>query len=247
MCGTCGCGKNGVHEHQHDGEMTDHHHHAHTPNSRLLELEAHILAHNNEHAASNQRYLDSRNVRAFNLMSSPGSGKTALLEKTLGELLPEIGASVIVGDQRTDLDAERLRRFGGAVCQIETGEMCHLDAARVGAYLPKVIDVATRVLFIENVGNLICPAAFNLGEHLKVALLSVTEGEDKPLKYPAMFSLVDLVIITKIDLLPHLEFDLGKCRKHLIQLAPRAQIIALSSKSGEGFDSWLGFVRKQLL
>lgn len=252
MCGTCGCGKNDSHHHhEHNTHEHDHHahdhHHEHSHDHRLLELEANILAHNDQHAASNRRYLDSRKVRAFNLMSSPGSGKTSLLEKTLSALSAQIKVAVIVGDQRTELDADRLRCLGGTVSQIETGEMCHLDAVRVGDFLEKVIEDDTRLLFIENVGNLICPAVFNLGEHLKVALLSVTEGEDKPLKYPAMFSAVDMVILTKIDLLPYLDFDMAKCRSYLSQLAPRARIIELSSKTGEGLEGWYKIVREQLV
>jgi len=176
------------------------------------------------------------------LISSPGSGKTFLLEKTLEGLRDRLGMAVLVGDQQTDRDAKRLEGKGTPVAQIETYSSCHLDAQRVAPYLEQVIGEQTRLLFIENVGNLVCPAAFDLGEHFKIALLSVTEGEDKPLKYPVLFSDSPVVVITKTDLVPHLDWDMAQCKKHIRRIRPDAKIFELSAKTGEGMGAWLDYL-----
>jgi hydrogenase nickel incorporation protein HypB len=232
MCDSCGC-----------GDTTKHEHHSH-PESKGKEvaLEQKVLAHNDHLAEHNREHLAKANVVALNLISSPGSGKTALLEVTLDALKDKIKSSVIVGDQQSDLDAQRLENRGAVVRQIETGNSCHLNAEQVHRQLPDVLTDDCRLLFIENVGNLICPAAFYLGESLKIGLLSVTEGEDKPIKYPVLFSAVDLVIITKTDLLEHLDFDMEECKANLAKVCPNAKVIELSSKTGQGIDSWLAYL-----
>ncbi|NCC51709.1 MAG: hydrogenase accessory protein HypB, partial [Spartobacteria bacterium] len=225
MCLECGCGEaNAAKEHHHDGHVHthadgtthshshhhhdhdhvhdhdhEHHDHEHTrePTRKTIELEQNILAQNDAIAAENRAWLAERQVIAVNLISSPGTGKTLLLEKTLERLRDHVACAVIAGDQQTDNDARRLQGKGARVVQIETQSACHLDAQRVKSVLPEVVTKDTRLLFIENVGNLVCPAAFDLGEHFKIALLSTTEGEDKPLKYPALFAAAQVVILTK--------------------------------------------------
>ena len=250
MCKECGCGKPGkisirhphVHDHAHDHE----HPHEHAEEaSRVIRLEQKVLAHNDEIAGGNRAELTRRGVRTLNLISSPGSGKTALLERTLDTLKGEYPCAVITGDQQTDNDAKRLAGRGAAVLQITTGNTCHLDAASIAAGLPKVLTSETRFLFIENVGNLICPAAFDLGEDLKVALLSVTEGEDKPLKYPALFSLAEVILVTKIDLAPHVDWNRAQCLTNLHEVSPKAKIIELSAKTGAGFEQWIEYLRNR--
>ncbi|HQH27378.1 MAG TPA: hydrogenase nickel incorporation protein HypB [Oligoflexia bacterium] len=211
--------------------------------TRSVKVETSVLRRNDQAALANRQLLTERGIVALNLISSPGSGKTTLLEVTLVRMR-ERGkrCAVIVGDQQTDLDAQRLYGKGAPVRQIETVSSCHLDAQRVGDVLPEVIDDQTELLFIENVGNLICPAAFNLGEDFKVVLLSVTEGEDKPIKYPVVFSRAKVVLITKCDLIPHIEFDRDKCLRYLRQVNPGAVIFELSAKTGTGFEQWIGYL-----
>ncbi len=210
---------------------------------RSVKVETSVLRRNDQAALANKQLLAERGIVALNLISSPGSGKTTLLEVTLERLRDrEKHCAVIVGDQQTDLDAQRLSGKGAAVRQIETVSSCHLDAQRVGDVLPEVIDDQTQLLFIENVGNLICPAAFYLGEDFKVVLLSVTEGEDKPIKYPVVFSRAKVVLITKCDLIPHIEFDRDKCLRYLRQVNPGAVIFELSAKTGTGLDQWIGYL-----
>jgi hydrogenase nickel incorporation protein HypB len=200
------------------------------------------LARNDEHAARNREWLRARGVVAINLISSPGAGKTRLLERTLDALAGRIPCAVIVGDQRTDNDARRLAGRGAKVHQIETLSSCHLNAEQVAAVLPEVVDAGTRLLFIENVGNLVCPAAFDLGESFKLALLSVTEGEDKPVKYPVLFAQAPVVVLTKADLLPHLDWDAAACRQALRRIRPGVFILSLSARTGEGMDAWLDYL-----
>ena len=210
---------------------------------KTVKVEQSVLKRNDEAAIENRAWLDARRVTAVNLISSPGTGKTTLLEKTLAALARRnIGCGVIVGDVQTDLDAQRLSGKGAQVRQIETKNSCHLDALRVGQLLPEVVLEETRLLFIENVGNLICPASFNLGEDFKAALLSTTEGEEKPLKYPSIFSRAKVVILTKCDLIPHLDFDLVKCRENIAKAAPQAAVFELSAKTGEGLDKWVDYL-----
>src|ERR1700720_1196719 len=197
----------GEHDH-HDHDEAHEHSHQEMPLSRTLQLEQDILAKNNHLAEHNRGWLEGREIVAFNLMSSPGAGKTSLLERTIRELGADIPICVVEGDQETTLDAQRIGATGCCAVQINTGSGCHLDAAMIADALKRLKPPAGSVLMIENVGNLVCPALFDLGESAKVVIVSVTEGEDKPLKYPHMFRAADLMIMSKADLLPHLEFDL---------------------------------------
>jgi hydrogenase nickel incorporation protein HypB len=205
-------------------------------------LEERLIAQNDAIAGENRRWLASRGITALNLISAPGTGKTLLLERTLERLRGKLPCAVIAGDQRTDNDARRLEGKGAPVVQIETRSACHLDAARVREVLPTVIESATRLLFIENVGNLACPAAFDLGEAFKVALLSTTEGEDKPLKYPSLFVQAPIVVLTKMDLAPHLDWDAGKCRDALRRVHPGIFMFELSARTGAGMDAWIDYL-----
>jgi len=253
MCRDCGCsdrdivhthdGHTHVHRHSHGEE---HDHGAAHPETeiRTIALRQKILSRNDEQAERNRAWLDAHGVVAVNLISSPGSGKTFLLERTLEGLRGKVSCAVITGDQRTDNDARRLQGKGAPVRQIETIDACHLDAEQVGRLLPEVAGDGVRLLFIENVGNLVCPAAFDLGEHFKIALLSTTEGEDKPVKYPALFSAAPVVALTKMDLAPHLDWDVAACRASLRQVRPGVFIFELSAKTGMGMDAWLDYLVK---
>ena len=230
-------------EHTHaDGTTHTHSHDKHGVASRTVQIKQNILEKNDKNAMNNREFLADHGVVAVNLISSPGSGKTMLLEKTLEQLNGKIKCAVIVGDQQTDNDAKRLEGKGAKVIQIETKSACHLNAAQVGEALPKVIEKDTELLFIENVGNLVCPAAFDLGENFKIALLSVTEGEDKPVKYPVLFSDAQIVLLTKTDLVPHLEWDMQKCRKFIRNIKPGVFIFELSAKTGDGMDEWIKYL-----
>ncbi|MBL7076373.1 MAG: hydrogenase nickel incorporation protein HypB [Kiritimatiellae bacterium] len=256
MCDECGCGDvDHTHEHDHDhphGHSHPHDHphshdddHQHThDDSLVLSVREKVLSRNAELAARNRAWLAERGVTAINLISAPGTGKTFLLERTLERLQGKIGCAVITGDQQTDNDAKRLEGKGATVRQIETQSACHLEAQRVGDLFEEVIGDDTKLLFIENVGNLVCPTAFDLGEHFKVALLSVTEGEDKPVKYPSLFSLAPVAILTKIDLLPHLDFDMEACRENLRKIHPGMFVFELSAKTGDGMDAWIEYLQK---
>ena len=204
-------------------------------------IEAQIFAKNDHLAERNRGWFLGRDVVALNLMSSPGSGKTTLLERTLREL--EMPVSVLEGDQETARDAERLRATGAPVVQINTGKGCHLEADMIWHGIRHLKPPAGSILFIENVGNLVCPALFNLGEDARIVLFSVTEGEDKPEKYPHMFRAADLVLMTKIDLLPHLDFDRAQALDAVKDVQPRAEILEVSAKTGEGLDAWYAWVR----
>lgn len=258
MCGVCGCGEGHSHpheqghEHIHDHEHDHDHHdggHSHAPGLtrvRMVQIEQDILAKNNRYANGNRRYFSERGILALNLVSSPGSGKTTLLTETIARLKDEIAMTVIEGDQQTARDAERIRATGVQALQINTGKGCHLDAHRVGHALETLQPLNHSVLFIENVGNLVCPSAFDLGEAHKVVILSVTEGEDKPIKYPDMFHAADLMILNKIDLLPHLDFNSEECIQFAKQVNPKIKVLALSSKTGEGMDNWLRWLKAEL-
>ncbi len=221
---------------------------AHAPGmsqARMVSIERDILARNDDFAADNRRWLAGRGILALNLVSSPGSGKTSLLVRTISALqaMPQaVPVSVVEGDQQTSFDAERIRATGAPALQINTGKGCHLDAQMVGRALTRLAPSEGSVLLVENVGNLVCPAAFDLGEAAKVVVLSVTEGEDKPLKYPDMFAAASLMLINKIDLLPHLSFDMDKTIDFALRVNPRLQVIPLSATSGEGFDAWLAWL-----
>lgn len=268
MCTVCGCGEFKVehhhhdHDHHHHDHDHDHHHdhdHDHTHDvhygtgiagvhvpglsqSRIVQIEQDILGHNNGHAAQNRAFLAERGILALNLVSSPGSGKTTLLCRTVTDLMAKIPCAVIEGDQQTSHDADRIRETGAPALQINTGKGCHLDAHMVETALKRLGPAEDSVLFIENVGNLVCPAAFDLGEAAKVAILSVTEGEDKPLKYPDMFHAAGLMILNKIDLLPHLDFDVDKCIAFARRVNPDIKVIQLSARTGEGMEEWLGWI-----
>ena len=248
MCKDCGCETAGHvhdHEHPHDHSHDDAHGHAHTPaERRTIALERKVLSQNDARAEANRVWLKTKGVVAINLISSPGSGKTYLLERTLERLNGRVPCGVITGDQYTDHDARRLQGKGAVVRQIETLSACHLDAERVGQLLPEVVGEGVKLLFIENVGNLVCPSAFDLGESFKVALLSTTEGEDKPVKYPALFSLAPVVVLTKMDLMPHVDWNLGKCREYLRCVHPGVFIFELSAKTGAGMEAWIEYLEK---
>lgn len=256
MCKECGCSgdphvhfHNGVaHSHEHAHGQAHDHPHEHVlptmPETRTVEIQQKILSRNDEQAERNRAWLKEHGVVAVNLISSPGTGKTYLLERTLEGLRGKVSCAVITGDQRTDNDARRLQGKGAPVRQIETINACHLDAEQVGRLLPEIAGDGVRLLFIENVGNLVCPAAFDLGETFKIALLSTTEGEDKPVKYPTLFSTAPVAVLTKMDLAPHLDWDVAACRSSLRQVRPGVFIFELSAKTGLGMEAWLEYLVK---
>jgi hydrogenase nickel incorporation protein HypB len=212
-----------------------------------VEIHTSLLAKNNQAAARNRSRFREQRMLVVNLVSSPGSGKTTLLSRTVDEFGQDHRCAVIVGDLETDNDARRLHRPHVPVAQITTGTACHLDAEMVARGLDSLALDGVRVLFIENVGNLVCPADFDLGETQRVVLLSATEGEDKPLKYPPIFKSADLVIITKTDVAEALEFDGRLAVENICRMAPGARLIQLSAKTGEGMDAWYDFLRSQLI
>lgn len=238
MCDTCGCGDPHTHSHEHGPAHGHPHAHAHE-SVRTIEVQKPALALNQRHADQNRGWFRAKGLRVFNLLSSPGSGKTALLERTL-RAVPR--AAAIVGDLQTENDAVRLRASGAQAIQITTGATCHLDAHMVAHALEKLAAESVRFLFIENVGNLVCPASYDLGEDRRVVLLSVTEGEDKPLKYPVIFRGADLVLITKSDLAAAVGFDRNQALAALRATAPKAQILELSAKTGAGLDAWYAWL-----
>jgi hydrogenase nickel incorporation protein HypB len=209
-----------------------------------------LLAANDHQADHNREHFDAWRLLCLNVMSSPGAGKTSLLEQTLTVLSADLAMAVLEGDMTTQLDAERLEAVGVPVVPITTGRACHLDAAMVSGGLKLLrqrLDPASLdLLWVENVGNLVCPAEFAVGEHRKVALLSVTEGDDKPLKYPVMFREADCVLITKTDLLPYLPVDIDKIETHIRQVNPRCTVLRVSASSGEGLEAWHRWVRLQV-
>jgi len=211
-----------------------------------VQLETAILAKNDGLAARNRGWFEGREILALNLVSSPGSGKTTLLERSLRDLAGSLPISVIEGDQATLNDAERIRATGGKVVQINTGSACHLEADMVMQGLKELRPDPASVVMIENVGNLVCPAMFDLGERVKVAILSVTEGEDKPVKYPHMFHAARLMLINKIDLLPYVSFDLERCIESARQVNPDIEIMTISATTGEGMEVWYDWLRAEL-
>jgi hydrogenase nickel incorporation protein HypB len=211
----------------------------------MVQIERDILAKNNDYAAQNRTFFSERGILALNLVSSPGSGKTTLLVRSIIELKQSIPLAVIEGDQQTLNDAERIRATGAPAIQINTGKGCHLDAHMVGQALPKIPLPDNSLLFIENVGNLVCPSAFDLGEAYKVAILSVTEGEDKPLKYPDMFQAARLMLLNKCDLLPYLNFDVALAEENARRVNPSIEIIRVSATTGEGLADWLAWIARE--
>jgi hydrogenase nickel incorporation protein HypB len=215
---------------------------AHAPGmtqSRMVEIEQDILTQNDLHAARNREFLRGQGVFAVNLVSSPGAGKTTLLVRTIEALRDVMRVTVVEGDQQTAMDADRIRATGAPAIQVNTGKGCHLDAAMVGRALERLPPADGSLLVIENVGNLVCPAAFDLGEACKVVVLSVTEGEDKPLKYPDMFHAARLMLLNKVDLLPYVAFDVERCLEYVRRVNPDMTVLPLSATTGQGMDAWL--------
>lgn len=267
MCTVCGCGTSKLeeghhhhdHDHSHDHGHHHHHHHDHDhihfgdneagvsvpgmDEKRLISIEKDILSKNDHLALHNRERLKAEGIFALNLVSSPGSGKTTLLTRSITDLKNDLPIAVIEGDQQTANDADRIRETGVQALQVNTGKGCHLDADMIGQAMDRIDLPKEGVLFIENVGNLVCPAGFDLGEAHKVAILSVTEGEDKPIKYPDMFAAADIMILTKIDLLPYLNFDVEACINYAKRVNPDLKVFQLSSTSGEGLDDWYDWIK----
>ena len=238
--------KHSHHHHEHGHEHHNHtHDHIHDEQGRVIPLGTHLLAKNNQLAAENRAWFAEQRICVLNLVSSPGSGKTTLLEKTLSDLQGELPIAVVEGDQATLHDAERIRATGCEVIQINTGTGCHLEADMLRRGVDQLRLQESSLLFVENVGNLVCPALFDLGEWAKVVILSVTEGEDKPLKYPHMFRAAQLMLLNKVDLLPYLQFDLERCLKAALEINPTLKILQVSATTGEGMEEWYDWVRLQ--
>jgi hydrogenase nickel incorporation protein HypB len=274
MCDTCGCGAPGekarliraedldkplkvdrndaknqhipghlhVHEHDHPASGDTHG----LRSGRQISVELDIMQRNNLAAAANRSFFQTNGILALNLVSSPGSGKTSLLERTIRSMHSGLQCTVIEGDQQTNNDARRIRDAGAPVIQINTGNGCHLEADVVGKAVQELSPAKGSLLFIENVGNLVCPALFDLGEEVRVVVISVTEGEDKPLKYPNMFQSSGLCIINKTDLLPYLDFNVSKAKEYARQVNPALEFIELSVRSGEGFSQWLDWLERKV-
>ncbi len=259
MCTTCGCGENVEvsilrphnnnnkpkivsveHHHHHDGAHHAHDHHE----EKVLHVEQDVLQHNNLLAERNRGYFEAKNILAVNLVSSPGSGKTSLLEVTLKAKKDDFPLYVIEGDQQTMNDADRIDATGVPVVQINTGQGCHLDSSMINRAVKELNPKEHSVLFIENVGNLVCPAMFDLGESIRVVVISVTEGDDKPIKYPDMFHTAQYCIINKIDLLPYVEFDVEKAKKYALRVNHHLEFIELSARTGEGLETWFALLDK---
>ena len=272
MCDTCGCGNpdetnihdpkhdhdhehehghepgpghehTHEHEHEHDGHKHTHPHEH--PHKKVINLNRDILSENNRLAERNRGYFEGKHVFSLNIVSSPGSGKTSILEKTIRDLISTYKFFVIEGDQQTTRDADRIERSGAAAIQINTGTGCHLDAKMIHLALKKMEPDNHSILIIENVGNLVCPALFDLGEQKRVLVISVTEGDDKPLKYPYMFQSADLCIINKTDLLPYVDFNVENAMNYARQLNPDIEFILMSAKTGEGMTEWYDWLGKQ--
>ncbi|HRD79212.1 MAG TPA: hydrogenase nickel incorporation protein HypB [Saprospiraceae bacterium] len=265
MCTTCGCNQpeeavtihthaeghahehheHGHEHHHHHGHEHGHHHHHHGEKT-VIELEQDILQKNNLLAERNRGYFDAKNILALNLVSSPGSGKTALLERTIRDIGAEMPVFVIEGDQQTMNDADRIAATGAPVVQINTGKGCHLDSDMINKALKKLNPAEGAVVMIENVGNLVCPAMFDLGETARVVIMSVTEGDDKPIKYPDMFHSAHLCIINKTDLLPYVPFDVEKAKAYARQVNHHLSFIEVSAYTGEGMEAWYKWLRHAL-
>jgi hydrogenase nickel incorporation protein HypB len=261
MCETCGCGKpdgfvihdpNHTHSHNSDytheddhGHTHDHQHEHDHPHKKVIDLNIDILSQNNITAGMNRRFFEGRKILCLNIVSSPGSGKTTVLEETIHHLIPSRKMYVIEGDQQTLIDADRIQKAGAPAIQINTGSGCHLDAKMIESALKKLDTEANSILFIENVGNLVCPAMFDLGEYKRVLIISVTEGEDKPLKYPNMFETSHLCIINKSDLLPYVDFSIEEFMKNARLINHHLEFITMSAKTGEGMNLWFDWILSQ--
>jgi len=258
MCDTCGCGQSDSSYtilrpgeeiyHQKENDSFHNHYHSHDDEnghpSHKIVIKQDILQKNNLIAERNRGYFEAKNILTLNLVSSPGSGKTCLIERTIKDLGKELNFFVIEGDQQTTLDAERVQNAGAPVIQINTGNGCHLDAEMINKAFTKLEIVDRSVLIIENVGNLVCPSLFDLGESFRVVIISVTEGDDKPLKYPTMFYTSNICIINKTDLLPYVDFDADKCKEYALRINHHLQFFDMSVKSGEGIENWYNWLRK---
>ncbi len=259
MCTTCGCEQSGntisfqkpgeekhshlhnhSNNHDHDHEHNHDHDHSH---STKIDIEQDVLLQNNLLAERNRGYFEAKNITALNMVSSPGSGKTTLLEKTISALKDELNLFVIEGDQQTMNDAIRIKAAGAPVIQINTGNGCHLDSQMISKAVKELQVADNSVLIIENVGNLVCPSMFDLGESKRVVVISVTEGEDKPLKYPAMFNSSDICIINKIDLAPYVDFNIEKAKEYALQVNHHLKFFEVSAKTGEGMDAWFEWLK----
>lgn len=262
MCGTCGCGNednirytvpgeekehqhNHSHDHEHDHHHHDHEHHHHNHSQEIL-LEVDVLSKNNQLAERNRGYFEALNIKALNLVSSPGSGKTSLLERTIKEIGEDLNFYIIEGDQQTSNDADRIAEAGAPVIQVNTGNGCHLDADMVNTAMKKLKPEANSIMMIENVGNLVCPSMFDLGESKRVVIISTTEGEDKPIKYPPMFESSQLCVINKTDLLPYLDFDIEKLKEYALKVNHHLEFIEVSVKTGEGMDKWYKWLKSSI-
>lgn len=272
MCGTCGCGSDnngptilkpgekphthahphdehhshdGHHHHHHDGHSHSHDH-SHDTKHKVLEIEQDILQNNQVLAARNRGYFEAKNIFCLNLVSSPGSGKTSILERTLADLKDEIPFYVIEGDQQTLNDANRIDALNIPVVQINTGKGCHLESDMVYDAVKKLEMQNDAILMIENVGNLVCPSMFDLGEGKRVVIISTTEGEDKPIKYPDMFHTSDICIINKIDLLPYVNIDIQKLKDYALQVNPNLQFFEVSATNGDGMEAWYKWLKSNI-
>lgn len=272
MCDTCGCGQpdnivtitrpgssthshpghehEHKHDHSHDHEHNHEHHHHHThdegPSSKTVDVEQDVLSRNNLLAERNRGYFEAKGLFVLNLVSSPGAGKTTLLEESIKTLKDDINFAVIEGDQQTLRDASRIEAVGADAIQINTGSGCHLDAGMINRAVKSLNPAERSILMIENVGNLVCPALFDLGEAKKVVIISATEGDDKPLKYPTMFQVSDICIINKTDLLPYVDFDMEKCMEYARKVNPNLSFFTLSARTGDGMDGWYDWLKQQV-
>ena len=231
MCDTCGCDDSPTHEHSHE-------------QGTRIKIESDILGKNNLLAERNRGFFEAKNIFCLNMMSSPGSGKTLLLEKTIKKIIGEFSLAVIEGDQQTDNDAERIKSAGAPVIQINTGNGCHLDSEMINKAAKQLDLKENSILFIENVGNLVCPSLFDLGESKRVVIISVTEGDDKPIKYPAMFENSDLCIINKTDLLPYVDFDINRAKEYAKKVNHHLEFIETSASTGEGMENWIDWLKQ---
>jgi hydrogenase nickel incorporation protein HypB len=259
MCDTCGCSQPAdavtirkpgeehhhhthSHDHGHSHEHgSDHHHHDH---GTVVDVNQDLMAQNNRLAERNRGYFEAKNIKSYNLVSSPGSGKTTLLEKTITALKDKVEIAVIEGDQQTLNDADRINATGAPVVQVNTGNGCHLDADMVHRSFDQLPMAENSILFIENVGNLVCPSLFDLGEEQKIVVMSVTEGDDKALKYPTMFQASQTCVINKIDLLPYVDFEVARFKEYALKINPKLHFFEVSAKTGEGMETWLNWLSK---
>ncbi len=244
MCKDCGCSITDTHNHAHEHE---HHHHNHSnptlEDKKTVEVITKILDANDKQAESNRKHFEEHGVFAINLMSSPGAGKTTLLEKTIEMLNDELKIGVIEGDLETNRDAERIKAKGVPAYQITTGQACHLDAFMVHKGIHHMPLEELDIVFVENVGNLVCPASYDIGTHLNVVLLSVPEGDDKPAKYPVMFRSADILLITKVDLIDYFDFNIEKAIEETRKLNPKVDVILVSTKNEKGMDKWINYLK----